>query len=111
MAGHSVKEFKDVTDGKQIIDQVKAIKWRDIVIDPLGPVKYDAFERIAASYLQTLPVVAQRLDAIEQHLQREGGKPFVRAGELPDVGKQVKELRQGIGLVRETLDEIEQQLE
>lgn len=111
MAGHTLKEFKDVTDGKHVIDQFKAIKWRDIVIDPLGPVKYDAFERIAASYLQTLPAVAQRLDAIEQHLQRGGGKPFVRAGELPDVGAQVKEVRQGIGLVQQTLAEIEQSLE
>jgi hypothetical protein len=112
MAGSSLKEFKDVTDGKHMVDQVKAIKWRDIVVDPLGPVKYDMFERVAASYLQTIPVVAQRLDAIEQHLQqRGGGQSFVRAGELPDVGAQVKELREGIGLVKRTLAEIEQSLD
>lgn len=110
MSGHTLKEFKDVTDGKHVIDQVKAIKWKDIVLDPLGPRKYDMFERVAASYLQTIPAVAQRLDAIEQHLERGGGRPFVRADELPDVGAQVKELREGIGLVQQTLAEIEQSL-
>lgn len=110
MAGGTLKEFKDVNDGKHIVDQLKAIKWRDIIPDRFGPVKYDAFERIAASYLQTLPVVAQRLDALEQHLERGGGRPFVRSGELPDVGTQVKEVQEGIGLVQRTLAEIEQGL-
>ncbi len=86
--GHTFKEFKDVSDGKHIIDSIKyAIKWRDIPIrDPIGPVKYDLYERIAASYLETIPAVAQRIDAIEQHLESGGRTPFVRSTELPDVG-------------------------
>lgn len=90
MAGSSLKEIKDIGDGKNDIDAKRyaEVFKRAELPDPIGPVKYDAFEHILRSYLDLLPRVTQTLDAVVDHLERglPEGKPFVRAQERPDVG-------------------------
>lgn len=89
MANRGLKEIKDISDGKLDID---AIRWAKILKGPeipdrFGPIKYDAYEGIWRSYLDLMPVVAQRIDAIEEYLVTglPGGKPFIRPEERPDV--------------------------
>lgn len=101
------KDGKDSTDGKHVKDQVDSIQWRkhpDVILDPLGPVKYDAYEGILRSYLEALPQVAQRIDAIETHLESAEGKPFIRPAQRPEVGAGV------VGGLAETVRLLDQRL-
>jgi Mg2+ and Co2+ transporter CorA len=114
MSNHTLKEFKDVNDSKHIIDVLKyELKRPEVIKDPFGPVKYDLYEQIARSYLELLPEVAKRIDAIEEHLEKAApkGKAFVRPAERPDVGADaVKEVRSGVKLLGKRLAEIEGRL-
>lgn len=90
MAGGRLKEIKDGKESKEIADTIRYLPTRLPIPwpDPIGPVKYDAFEGIMRSYLDLMPRVAQRIDSIETFLEGDlaEGKPYVRSEERPDVG-------------------------
>jgi hypothetical protein len=104
-----------INDGKPYIDALKSLQYRIPVPwpDPIGPVKLEALDWLVASYVQTLPAVIQRLEAIEQHLEQglQEGQPFIRAKERPNVGEHaLQELSQGIQRLNERMDAIEKRL-
>ncbi len=101
------KEFKDQKDQAEI-ELKPRIPW-----DPIGPVKYDVADRLLQSYLELLPAVAQRIDAIEEHLEKgvPEGKPFVRPTERPDVGGQAfGDMAKAVSLLGDRLAKIEKKL-
>jgi hypothetical protein len=53
------------------------------IFDPIGPIKLEAIDFILRNFAEHF---VQRLDAIEVHLEKSQGKPFIRAQERPDVG-------------------------
>jgi hypothetical protein len=81
--------------------------------DPIGPIKYDLQDWLVRSYLETIPAVMQRVQAMEQHLEKDlpEGKPFIRAQERPPVGDEVvQQLSDGIRRLNERLDALEKKL-
>lgn len=97
---HDFKHYSDVTRGFEIPDRI-------------GPVKYDIADQLLRSYLDLLPVVAQRIDTIEQHLESglAEGKPFIRPQERPDVGSAaIQELTEGVRKLSDRLGKIEGRL-
>jgi len=77
--------------------------------DRFGPVKYDIPE-IWRTYIELLPAVAQRIDAIEQHLEKgvAEGRSFVRPQERPDVGGvAVHDLSEQLRQLNQRLEKIE----
>lgn len=114
--GHRLsKDIKDEGDGKYLRDLIryeKVTKYPDLR-DPFGPIKYDVYEAILESYAQVLPQVAQRIEAIEEHLEKgvAEGRSFVRSAERPDVGGEAFEgLNETMKLMGERLDRIENAL-
>ncbi|HEY0555734.1 MAG TPA: hypothetical protein VGG20_15880 [Thermoanaerobaculia bacterium] len=110
--GHSLhKDIKDITDTK-IADHkrtydVYTTKNFDIP-DRFGPVKYDIPDQILRTYIDLLPVVAQRIDAIEEHLEKGAGKAFIRSQERPEVGGDaIHGLTEGLRKLNERLDRLE----
>jgi len=95
------KELKE----KDIYDAT--YKARDIIPDPYGPVKYDLIEPLLRSFQE----VAQRLEAVEVHLEKGAGKPFVRAAERPDVGGDaVRQMTESMKLLEQRLGNLEKRL-
>lgn len=97
---------------KDINDAIRYSKGflKDYILDKYGPVKYDAFEQLLTTYLTVLPEVAERIDAIEQHLEKgiQEGRSFIRSEERPDVGAGAYEnLPQALELINKRLDQIE----
>lgn len=98
------KEAKDVKDEKEYVEVYKP-RWP---LDPLGPVKYDVADRLIQSYLELLPQVGQRIEAIEDHLEKGSGEPFVRPTERPDVGgTNFGELTETLNLLNERVAKLE----
>lgn len=88
------KELKE----KDIYDVT--YKARDIIPDPYGPVKYDLIEPLLRSFQE----MTQRLAAVEEHLEKGAGKPFVRAAERPDVGGDaVRQMTESVRLLEQRL--------
>jgi hypothetical protein len=80
--------------------------------DRFGPVKYDIPDQIWRTYLELLPAVAQRIEAIEQHLEKgvAEGRSFVRPQERPDVGGgAVNDLLEHVRHLTQRLDKIDAQ--
>jgi ubiquinone biosynthesis protein UbiJ len=78
--------------------------------DRFGPIKYDIPDQIWRTYLELLPAVAQRIDAIEQHLEKgiAEGRSFVRPQERPDVGGgAVNDLSEQVRQLNQRLEKIE----
>jgi hypothetical protein len=78
--------------------------------DRFGPVKYDIPDQLWRTYLELIPAVAQRIDTIEQHLEKGigAGKSFIRTQERPDVGGgAVNDLSEQVRLLNQRLDKIE----
>ena len=112
MASARLKEIfdnqvvKDVVDSLRYMERRFPIPWPD----PHGPVKYDAYEGIMRSYLDTMPRVAQRIDSIETFLEKDlsQGKPYVRAEERPDVGADaLTEMAKAVRLLEERMSKLE----
>ena len=90
---------KDITD--------VILKARDIITDPLGPVKYDMLEPL----LRSVQGVAHRLEAVEVHLEKGAGKAFVRAAERPDVGSEaVRQVLDSVKLLEQRLGTLEKRI-
>lgn len=116
MGSSLYKDFKDLKDrkeGKEDKDQkeyVEVYKPR-IPWDPIGPVKYDVADKLIQSYLEALPEVGHRIDAIEQHLEKASGEPFVRPTERPDVGGEVYgDMAKAVNLLSDRLSRLEEKL-
>jgi hypothetical protein len=112
VAGLSTKETKDIFDQNLLKDYFDSLRYIQpkLIPDPIGPIKYDAFDRIMASYLQLMPMVAQRLDSIEAYLEQgvSEGKPYVRSEERPDVGGgALTELVETVRLLDQRLSKLE----
>ncbi len=112
MANVTLKEIKDIGDGKHDID---AKRYSEIfkvpeLPDPIGPRKYDVPDRILRSYLDLLPRVTQTLDAVVDHLEHGApeGKPFVRPDQRPEVGVEaINDLVATVSLLSERVSKLE----
>ena len=111
MAGSRLKEIFDGNMGKDIADSLRytrlvPLPWPD----PIGPIKYDAYEGLLRSYAEMMPRVAQQIDSIQMFLEKDfaQGKPYVRPEERPDVGADaLTEVVKSVRLLEERLSKLE----
>ncbi len=111
MSGFSHKEIKDVHDHTQFINikrVIDSIPYKHIEIPDIGPIKYDTIDQLGRQYLELLPALAQRVQAVEQHVASGEGKPFIPANARPDVaGDAIREVVDGIRLLDQRLGQVE----
>lgn len=89
-----------------IKDHVDSLKTQEVFFkDPIGPVKLEAIDFVLRNFAEQ---IGNRLEAIENHLEKGQGTPFIRVQERPDVGAAaLQDLTENIRRLNERLDKLE----
>jgi hypothetical protein len=76
--------------------------------DPIGPIKLEAIDFVLRNFAEQ---IGNRLEAIENHLEKGQGTPFIRVQERPDVGgAALQDLTQNLRKLNERLDRLESRI-